>query len=195
MREPGMAWAIVTTVPNSEAFVSEQIKRQLNLPHLLFRRRVRRVYRGRLIERLYAAYPRYLFVKPEHAYAIRDTFPRVTSVVGTPEGPWLTSDAEIEEQIARSEPTADGGLAFPVPSRTDPFRFNEPLIIIGTHMLAGRRAWYRHLIDDDHFLVQAEARIGLVQAQLELRDVVRYESPRKRRYRGGRRHRRRNIAH
>ena len=54
-------WAIAITLPNGEKRVSEQLV-DLGLPFIIFRIRKIAAYRGRLIERLVPAFPRYVFM-------------------------------------------------------------------------------------------------------------------------------------
>jgi transcription antitermination factor NusG len=182
---------MVTTMPSCEAIVAEQLRRFFAVTSILFRRRARCVYRGHVVERLYPAYPRYLFVQPEHAYRVRDLLPRITSVVGTPEGPWLTSDKEIDERIARSDRLPDGGLAFPLPAIPEPFSPGEVLLVTGAHMFSGKRVIYQHLTDDQHVCALVDMFGRKVNLDLDLRDVEKYEPPVwKKRHRRFRRRRR-----
>lgn len=55
-------WALAVTRPRAELVVSDRLRRQ-DLEHCVFRQRVSHISRGRRIERLVPAFPRYIFVR------------------------------------------------------------------------------------------------------------------------------------
>ena len=66
-----MPWAMVVTAPNSEHIVSRELRDRHGIPHHYFKRMTTRVHRGRVIDKLLPAFPRYIFVPPEHGYQLK----------------------------------------------------------------------------------------------------------------------------
>ena len=60
-RTKRMAWPLAVTAPNAEFRVADAFA-QLAFPHFLFRTRERIVQRGRVVDRIVVAFPRYIFV-------------------------------------------------------------------------------------------------------------------------------------
>ena len=62
-----MNWALATIVPNCEHRVGAELRRR-NLPHHIFRIKQRVVARGRVVDRLVPAFPRYVFVPAQECW-------------------------------------------------------------------------------------------------------------------------------
>ena len=93
-------WALATTTPNAERKVScELAERQL--PHYLFKRKLTVANRGKLVERLVPAFPRYIFVPFEICWNVAESFADVIGVVSFGEGPALVRHTVVEKILER----------------------------------------------------------------------------------------------
>lgn len=137
-------WNLAVTYPGWERRVGESFAEQ-SLLHHLFKVRRREVRRGRVIERLLPAFPRYVFVAAQQAWdrvlgtkGIRGFILDVDKPATVPARvlDTLTARCEVDDVFVEHHP--------------EPVRFHcgEKLLIIGDSALSGMAATYQHTTHD-----------------------------------------------
>lgn len=142
-------WALAMTAPNIEHRVAA-IFSQLKYEHHLFCHRVRSVNRGRVVERLRPAFPRYIFIN-----MISLSWHRVLEIAGVSRfvcgyesGPIVVPSAIIEELVARQ---MDGALPNPLASR---FRFGDKVRVVGEQtFIFGNIGIYQYPVAPDRAFI------------------------------------------
>lgn len=132
-----MSWALVMTAPHTERSVSKRLL-ETGIEHLLVKRRKMRIWRGRKLERLVAAFPRYIFVK------VHDTWEAIRNIIGVVDFVRIgLKPADISEEVInglRSRLDRDGVLPVEEKSR---FQFGERIVIRGTRAVSGHEALFQ----------------------------------------------------
>ena len=188
----GTPWAVLITTPNAEHLVARELKERHRVPFHFFQRAITCVHRGRIAERLRPAFPRYIFAKPE-AVGLKHVDTRIVDAISNrSDGAlWLVPHADIERLVEQ----CNGGNVFPAPSKDDPFQHGDEVIIIGHHPAAGHRAFYQHLLGNDHALVLFNWLGRMVPTDVDLRDIEKLQPRREReRSRKRRKNRRRRAS-
>jgi hypothetical protein len=120
-------WALVTTMPSTELVVSQDLERRL-LPHRLFKRRMRVAHRGRLVERLVPAFPRYVFVPEEDCFSLVENIPNLTGVVSFGRDRPARVRQHVIDQIAASC-TSDDVLVEAEDSSRTGLKFGDEIFV------------------------------------------------------------------
>jgi transcription antitermination factor NusG len=131
-------WALLTTRLNSEQSACEDLSR-LSFPFYCFKRPYTRVYRGRVIDRMVPAFPRYLFVPFPSAWDIMHRVQRITGVVKHGDNVARVPRRIIDSLVERCA----GGDVLPmieVPSR---FNHGDRVVVNGAGPMAGNQAVYQ----------------------------------------------------
>lgn len=161
-------WALAVVGPNAENAASRELVRY-SYPHIWFKKRTQRVWRGRVCEVLQPAFPRYLWVPFETAWDVLRDVSRVLALVSFGEGLERVPGHVVEQLIAR----CGGGDVLPpeaVPAR---FRQGDRVLIKGANPLAGQIAIYEYPITHGRALAQilwlgAWRPVALDEADLEM---------------------------
>lgn len=140
-----MDWNLAVTYPGWERRVGESLAEQ-ELMHRIFKVKRRDVRRGRVIERLLPAFPRYVFVAAQQAWDLVLGTKGIRGFILDVDKPATVPARVLDKLTARCE---DGGDVF-VEHAPEPVRFHcgEKLLIIGDSALSGMAATYQHATHD-----------------------------------------------
>jgi len=179
-------WALAITGPNAEHLLAADLKR-FYYPFLLFKRRSSIVHRGKIVERLLPAFPRYVFVKRRHAFDILHGFSRALDLVRFDDTPDRVPVRTVEELIER----CDGGDVFPAEIIPEPFAVGDRVYVGGYGPMAGHEGIYKSRSDNGKQCLYFDWAGRLVPIDVDQNDVssVSVLKRRKRRRRPGRRRR------
>jgi hypothetical protein len=130
-------WALVTTVSNTEHLVGEELL-SLSIPYVYFKYPRRRSFRGRVIDDLVPAFPRYLFVPFTSAWEVAREVARVTGIVKLGDEVARIPGRVIDRMCARCH-----GDVLPEIDIPSPFKRGEEVVISGHGPLFGQRALYQ----------------------------------------------------
>jgi hypothetical protein len=161
-----MSWALVTTASHTERSVAKRFL-ETEIEHLLVKSRKMRIWRGRKIERLVAAFPRYIFVKVNGAWdAIRNVVGVVDFVrIGL-------TPAEISDEVItnlRSRLDRDGVLPVEEKSR---FQFGERVVIRGTRAVSGHEALFQFPLHGGRVCILQEWMGRFVPVEIDEEDLL-----------------------
>ena len=191
-----MSWALAVTPPNRELDLARALT-DFEFPNHVFKIRTRCVHRGRLIDRLRPAFPRYLFLDPRNAWnIIRGRFASLDFVR---DGNFI---ATVPEQAVTSlVKIADADGVLPTPEKiSTKFHLGDRVRIIGASLLAGYPALYQHLVANEQHMVLIDWMGRYVPVAVDERDLVlevvkEISSPRRNRRRRRKRNWNRNHKH
>jgi transcription antitermination factor NusG len=171
-------WAVAITLPNSERRVARKLK-DGDVGHRLFLQRRSRVYRGRVIERLAPALPRYILIEIERCWEIALQTKGVVGLVKFGDQLAILRDSELR----RFESYCDGDVLKPL-AIVEPFEKGELVKIKGYGLLAGQTATYDGLIEGGKMRLLIGWMGRLVPIEVDNREVesyARYERKRRKR--------------
>jgi transcription antitermination factor NusG len=169
-----MEWAVVTTAPNTERIVSDALRHRHNMPHHMFKRPVMKAWRGRVIERLVPAFPRYIFIPEPFVWRTLYLVPQITSILASPNGiPWLVRHEEIESLRLR----CIDDDTFPAIKVPDPFKRGDIIIVTGHHPFNGHRGEYQNMLTDQTALFLFDWLGRKVPISVDVSDVELPTSP------------------
>lgn len=184
-----MAWSLAVTAPNAEFRVADAFV-DLAFPHFLFRTRERVVQRGRVVERIVAAFPRYIFVFiPDFGMyrTMIDTIRDVTGFVRDGDNkPWRGDDDVIRAVVERTD--SDGFL--PVVEIPCPFHAGQRVIVRGDSVITGYQATFHHVVGNGRAVVEQEWLGRFVPIMVNLQDLEPVEERHRKKKRRHRRSRR-----
>ena len=184
-------WAIATTPPNAEHLVSADLLR-LGYDHWLFKRRSTRVWHGRIVVGMPAAFPRYVMVPLELAWEILRDVWRVLGIVCFGETVARVREREVEALVER----CGGGDVLPVEAVPEPYVYGERVHVGGTGLIAGHDAIYDSVTEDGKLRLSFDMMGRMVPIDVDQRDVfsVAKKLKKRRRRNGRRRHRNARTA-
>ena len=177
-------WALATTPPNAEHLVSADLRRY-GYEHWLFKRRTTRVWHGRVVIGMPAAFPRYVMVPWELCWDIvRDVW-RVLGIVVFGEEVARVRGGEVEALVER----CGGGDVLPPEIVPEPYARGERVHVGGTGLISGHDATYDSITEDGKLRLVFDMMGRMVPIDVDERDVFSIAKKAKRRRRRGRRHR------
>lgn len=159
-------WALAITIPNGERRVSEQMIRR-DLPFHIFQRRLTLAHRGRLIQRLVPAFPRYVFIPFVTCWETVSSVSGFTGLVSFGNGPEKVDDKIVEE----IKSICPGGILLEDEKKTSRFNFGDPVSV-----LENQFGTYHHHCGDGRavILLNWMGRLVFVNVQeCDLREVKR----------------------
>jgi transcription antitermination factor NusG len=179
-------WALATTPPNAEHLVSADL-RDRGYPHWLFKRRSTRVWHGRIVLSMPAAFPRYVMIPIELCWEIMRDVWRVLGIVCFGENVARVREREVQQLVER----CGGGDVLPAEVVPEPFLHGERVHVGGTGLIAGHDAVYNSVTEDGKLRLSFDFLGRLVPIDVDKRDVfsISKKTKRRRRHRPGRRHR------
>jgi transcription antitermination factor NusG len=179
-------WALATTPPNAEHLVSADLLR-LGYPHWLFKRRTTRVWHGRIIVGMPAAFPRYVMIPFELCWEIlRDAW-RVLGVVCFGEQVARVRERDVDELIER----CGGSDVLPTEVVPEPYAYGERVHVGGTGLISGHDATYDSVTEDGKLRLNFDMMGRMVPIDVDERDVFSVAKTEKRKRKRGRRRRHR----
>jgi transcription antitermination factor NusG len=181
-------WSLAVTAPNAERIVSVDLAR-LSYDHIWFKRRCSAVVRGRVVEQVRPAFPRYVFVRAEQSWAVLRDVGKVLGLVSFGEHVAILSQPIIDQLRNRCE----GSDIFPDEPIPEPFTRGDRVIITGYGPVSGHQAIYEQITEHGKLRLSFDWFGRLVPIDVDSRDVSGIVSApklgkRKRRSRKGRRH-------
>jgi hypothetical protein len=184
-----MAFALALCQPNRELAIARSLTRH-HFPNHVFKIRNRCVVRGRVLDRLRPAFPRYVFLDPRNAFhALRTRFGIFDFVRG--DGGHIAEVPDLALTSLRK--IADVDDVIPAPERqSGRFRFGDRVIVHSSddHRIVGQRAIFQYMVDEYRALVSLEWLSASVPCQVDERQLV-FESQAMRNTPGRKRRRRR----
>jgi len=180
-------WSLLATGPNQERKVSRELER-LELVYLIFWRTVRRVVRGRHVQVSVPAWPGYIFVRVANAWDAILEIAGVVDFVRFGVEPARVSDEVVDGLLAY----APGGM-LPNAPKTARFTFGQAVRVRAYGLYLGYGAIFQHNIDDSRVIVLQEW-LGRLVPVVYREDDIEAETPRNKKGRRKRRHRRKRTA-
>jgi hypothetical protein len=145
-----MPWALAISPTNRELSIARSLTRW-NFPNLVFKIRNRIVRRGRLVDHVRPAFPRYIFCDPLDKYhQMRARFGIVDFVRDDGE-----RIATVPDHALKSlRDIADDEDVLPSPNKPSArFKLGDRVMIRGSTMLAGYPAIFQHAVDESRAIV------------------------------------------
>jgi transcription antitermination factor NusG len=182
-----MDWALATTAPNAEHLVSDALER-FGYEHWIFRRKVSRARRGKIVNDFLPAFPRYVMVPFEQCWeVVRDVW-QIIGIVCFGGHVARVREHDFNYLVER----CGGGCVIPPEQIPERWARGERIHIGGVGLVAGHDAYYEGLLGDGRLRVMTNMLGRLVPVDVDERDVFSIVSRRKRR-RPGRRNRHRKA--
>ena len=184
-------WALATTPPNAEHLVSADL-RDCGYPHWLFKRKTTRVWHGRVVVGMPAAFPRYVMVPLELCWEILRDIWRVMGIVCFGDVVAKVSEREVDKLVER----CGGGDVLPPEIIPEPYVHGERVHVGGTGLISGHDANYDSVTEDGKLRLSFDMMGRMVLIDVDERDVfsVAKKTKKRRRRNGRRRHRNASIA-
>lgn len=187
-------WTLAVTPPNAEHLVTEDLRR-LSFSHIYFKRRASAVYRGRVIERILPAFPRYIFVHTSACWDVLRDAGRVMGLVMFGGEIGVVPGHVLDHLVARC-----GGTDFlPAEEIPEPFQRGDRVMVTGYGPASGHQAVYQGVGDDGRLRLEFDWMGRFVPIDVDSRDVSVLSSPptpsKKRKRRKRRIHRQRTHTH
>jgi hypothetical protein len=186
-----VTWSLAVVAPSSEFRVASVLERW-KYPHHVFKVRRRVCRRGRTYDRLFPAFPSYIFIAANGLWwELRERCEAIIDFVRGDSGyVAILPDATLTSLLARS---SNGVLSLPeIPAR---FHQGERVLIRGAGPLAGQTATFQHLIDENSALVEIDWLGRWCPVNIDERDLDHeHEAPKPGRRKRRRRRRRHNRA-
>lgn len=145
-----MPFALAISPTNRELSIARALTRW-KFPNLVFKIRTRAVHRGRLVDRLRPAFPRYIFCDALDNYAhMRARFGIIDFVRGDDQRIAIVPD----EALTSLRDVADHDGVLPTPDKSSTrFKSGDHVMIRGASMLAGHPAIYQHAVDETRAVI------------------------------------------
>ena len=159
-------WSLAVTAPNAERIVSSDLSR-LSYDHIWFKRRCSAVVRGRIIEQIRPAFPRYVFIQSHQSWDILRDVVKVLGIVAFGEQLALIHQPVIDQLIVR----CDGSDVFPPEEIPEPFHRGDRVFIGGYGPVAGHEAIYEQIADHGKLRLSFDWFGRLVPIDVDQRDV------------------------
>jgi transcription antitermination factor NusG len=173
-------WALATTPPNAERLVSIDLARW-GYSHWIFQRSTTRAYRGRVVENLRPAFPRYVLVPFEQCWNVLHDVWRVLGIVCFGEEVARVRERDVDKLIKRCA----RGNVLPSEPVLLPFAQGERVHVGGVGLISGHDAIFQNVVDDGRVRVLFNMMGALTPIDVDQRDV--FSIVRKQKRRRGRR--------
>jgi transcriptional antiterminator RfaH len=183
-------WTLAVTHPNSEHLVSEDLRR-LSYDHICFKRRASAVYRGRVVERILPAFPRYIFIHTELCWDVLRDATKVLGLVMFGERIGVVPQPVVDNLIDR----CGGSDVLPPEAIPEPFQRGDRVIVGGYGPASGHQAVYQGVAEDGRLRLEFEWLGRYVPVDVDSRDVSVISSPPPTKKRKRRRHSRKDRRH
>jgi len=193
-----VTWSLALAAPNAEGSISVALSQRC-IPHHIFRIKKKAVRRGRVVELLVPAFPRYVFVPYEQCGTIASDPEHggVTGITGLvrfgayEQGPEQVTDAIVTELVSRCP---DGNDVLPTPTDSnDPtaidLKFGDRVRVMGDQNLVfGSIGVYRERVSPGKASILLPWFNGMVQTVVDEADLEKIpQKIERKRYRRGRR--------
>ena len=188
---PGLAdWTLAVTHPNAERLVTEDLKR-LSYDHICFKRRASAVHRGRVIERVLPAFPRYVFVHTSSCWDVLRDATKVLGLVMFGSEIGIVPGRVVDQLVMR----CGGTDVLPPEEIPEPFQKGDRVIVGGYGPASGHQAVYQGIAEDGRLRLEFEWLGRYVPVDVDSRDVSVISSPPPAKKRKRRRHSRKDRRH
>ncbi len=186
-------WALAIVCPNTEARVARRL-RSVDVEHLIVKRRAVRIWRGRKLEQLRPAFPRYVWMRmATRVWPLMHQISDIMHLVSGSQGHWRVSDEVIDSLRSR----LDRDDVLPIIEKAK-FKFGERVIIRGSRAVSGHEAVFQFNLPNERSVILQEWLGQWVHVEIDERDLMslgEYQSLRAlRRKRKRRRSQRRAVA-
>lgn len=165
-------WNLAVTHPNAEGLVVKDLKR-LSYDHICFRRRASAVHRGRVIERILPAFPRYIFINPIQCWDVLRDATRVLGLVMFGGEIGVVPGREVDKLIER----CGGTHMLPPEAIPEPFQRGDRVVVGGYGPASGHQAVYQGVAEDGRLRLEFEWLGRYVPVDVDMRDVSVISSP------------------
>src|SRR5262245_25344952 len=149
-----MGWSLAVTAPNSEFRAARALTRY-SFEHHLFKIRRRIICRGRVVDCIRPAFPRYIFADVAGFWSeLRERCSAIVSFVRDSNGGIaILPDPVVTSLIA----ACDANGIMPTPEITSPrFHLGDRVLIRGNGVMTGQRAIFQHLLNENSALVEID---------------------------------------
>jgi antitoxin (DNA-binding transcriptional repressor) of toxin-antitoxin stability system len=181
-----VAWSLAITRPGCENSTSRALTR-FAYEHILFRVRRRIVCRGHIVDRLFPAYPRYLFVATTAAWELRQRFLQIIDFVRQGERIAILPDGTVTALLAAAK-----DAIIPTPDISSPrFHRGDQVVIRGNGVLSGQYAVFQHPLTPEAALIEIDWLGRWIPVSIDDRDLLPFIAVKRDAPRRKRRHRRR----
>jgi transcriptional antiterminator RfaH len=165
-------WTLAVTSPNAEHLVSEDLRR-LSYDHICFKRRASAVHRGRVVERILPAFPRYIFVHTELCWDVLRDATKVLGLVMFGDRIGVLHQPVVDSLIER----CGGTDVLPAEEIPEPFQRGDRVIVGGYGPASGHQAVYQGVAEDGRLRLEFEWLGRYVPVDVDSRDVSVISSP------------------
>jgi len=183
-----MTWALAITAPRAEFKVAEAL-REREIDHHLFKIREIVARRGRLIERVAAAFPRYVFIATNGLHLLFDQVHDIIDYARDNANQiWRGDQHVLSEILARTD--AEGFL--PIQEIPCAFRLGEHVIVRGDNIITGYQAVFQRSIGNARAIVEQQWLGRYVPIVVQICDLEALTERRRKKKRRHHRSRRKN---
>jgi transcription antitermination factor NusG len=165
-------WTLAVTHPNSEHLVAEDLRR-LSYDHIWFKRRASAVYRGRVVERIFPAFPRYIFIHTELCWDVLRDATKVLGLVMFGERIGVLQQPIVDKLVER----CGGTDMLPAEAIPEPFTRGDRVMVTGYGPASGHQAVYQGVAEDGRLRLEFEWLGRYVPVDVDSRDVSVISSP------------------
>ena len=158
-------WALVTTPPNAEHFMTADLYR-CGYQYRIFKRKITQAHQGRVIHLLRPAFPRYVFVPFEQCWNILRDIWRIVGIVAFGDQVARVRGHEVDALITR----CSGGNILPQ-SYPQTLASGDHVIIGGEGLFSGHDALYDSAIGDGKLRVTLNMMGRMVGLDVDQRDI------------------------
>lgn len=159
-------WTLAVTHPNAERLVSEDLKR-LSYDHICFKRRASAVHRGRVIERVLPAFPRYVFIHTASCWDVLRDASKVLGLVMFGDRVGVLRQPVIDRLLDR----CGGTDVLPPEEIPEPFQRGDRVIVNGYGPASGHQAVYQGVAEDGRLRLEFDWFGRYVPIDVDMRDV------------------------
>jgi transcription antitermination factor NusG len=159
-------WTLAVTAVNAERLVSDDLAR-LSYDHIMFKRRASAVHRGRVVERILPAFPRYIFVPTKQCWDVLRDASKVLGLVMFGGEIGVVPGRVVDELLAR----CGGTDVLPPEAIPEPFQRGDRVIVSGYGPASGHQAVYQGLADGGRLRLEFDWFGRYVPVDVDIRDV------------------------
>lgn len=159
-------WSLAITAPNAERIVAADLSR-LHYPHIWFKRQASAVVRGRVVQLVRPAFPRYVFVTTDQCWEVLRDVGKVLGLLSFGEELAVIRQNIVDQLIHR----CNGTDLFPPEVIPEPFKRGDRVVIGGYGPIAGHEAVYEQVASDGKLRLSFDWFGRLVPIDIDSRDV------------------------
>jgi hypothetical protein len=162
-------WSLTTTAPNCEARVSQVLTR-LEFDHVVFKHERPVIRRGKISQRLFPAFPRYIFIQAREQWNVVRNVSSVLCFIKDVGGGIVLPKGVVESLMSVADER--GVLPMPVIEVPEKFKPGDRVRVCNLQNLVfGSVGLYRSMIDPGMALVALPWFNGMVDTAVDVNDL------------------------